>query len=79
MKLPIWAFNKTTGKYEVFPLHLLDTLSNGSKGLAFRSDRDSYSRVALFNKYREYFYLNPLNHNTDSAHSAWEYSLKDQE
>jgi hypothetical protein len=78
MKLPLWALNKDTGKYELFPLHLLDTLSNGSKGLSFFPWRENYTREELFKKYRDYFVSNPIAHE-GLENITWEYALKDQE
>jgi hypothetical protein len=81
MKLPIWALNKETGKYEVFPFHLLDDLSDGSKGLAFYPWRENYTRQELFAKYRDYFVSNPLYHAPKDSQRkgyAWGYKLKDQ-
>jgi hypothetical protein len=33
-KLPMWAWNKKTKKWEIFPYHLLEDIGGGQKGMS---------------------------------------------
>ena len=62
--IPIWFFNKRTGKYEEVPYHLMKTFEDGSRGFLGDMNRGSVTydfsvldseERAFVDKYPEYF------------------------
>ena len=70
--IPIWA--RIEGKWEQFPSHLLETLSDNSLGFRFDYSRDEYEKTAAFRRFREHFEHNPIS--WPGGLTAYEYRLK---
>jgi len=65
--IPLWAKDKT-GKWQVFPTHLLETLRDGSMGFKFDWAVDNTERRKYFAQFRQYFEANPVGWGSPRSH-----------